>query len=127
VSVLKAILGASFLLLPTIGTVIGIILGFRRQQQASRLRLVATIFSLVAVVVDNIYFLVVALFLPIGAGPVHDAMYQHRERLEVFGVRLALAILPVALVGTGIARGIAILGTIFLLFLWIEIGIRPWG
>lgn len=125
-SVFKGALGLSFLLLPTIGAVIGLILGFRQRQRASRLRLVATIFSLAAVVAENIYFIVVFAFLPNGAGPVYnDALYQHHERLEAFGVRSVLVILPIALVGTGVARGIAIVGTIFVFFLWVGTGAKP--
>lgn len=126
--VLKGTLALSFLLLPTLGAVIGIILAVRQWHGASSLRLVATIFSLAAVVTENIYFVVVFVFLRNGAGPVYtDAMYRHHARLEVFGVRSVLAILPVALVGTGVGRAIAIGGTIFVFFLWFGVGIWPWG
>jgi hypothetical protein len=126
--ILKGILGFIFLSLPAIGPVIGIVLAFHRRQETSRLRLGATIISLVAVVAENIYFIGVFVLLPNGAGPVYnDSVYQRHERLEVFGVRSLLAVLPVALVGAGIGRGIAIAGTIVLFFIWIGIGINPWG
>jgi len=68
------------------------------------------------------------VLLPNGAGPVYnDSVYQRHERLKVFGVRSLLAVVPVALVGGGIGRGIAIAGTIVLFFIWIGTGIKPWG
>ena len=125
-SILKGTLALSFLLLPTFGAVIGIIVAFRQRSGAPSLRLVVTIFSLAAVVAENIYFIAMFVFLPNGVGPVYtDAMYRQHARLEVFGVRSVLAILPVSFAGTGLGRVIAVGGTIFVFFLWFGVGIWP--
>jgi len=84
--------------------------------------------ALAAVVVENIYFIVVFVYLPNGAGPVYnDALYQHHERLEVIGVRSLLGVLLVAIAGIGFGRAIAIIGTVVLFCIWLGTGIKPWG
>jgi len=84
--------------------------------------------SLAAVVIENIYFIIVFVFLPNGAGPVYnDTLYHHHERLELIGVRSLLGVLLVAIAGIGLGRAIAIITTIVLFFIWVGTGIKPWG